>query len=458
MRLENDLGNDNIRQIVWRIALPSMLAQFVSVLYSIVDRMYIGHIPEVGDMALAGVGVCGPIVTMVSSFAFLVGVGGSPLMSMRMGEGNPEAARKIVANCFMMLCVISVVVTAVLIPLRKPMLLAFGASQTIYPFAEAYFTIYICGTLFSLLSSGMNQFIISQGFARVGMASVVIGAAANIALDPLLIFVCHMGVRGAAMATVISQIASCVFVLCFLFSRSVPVRITFSGYNWKIIGRVLALGFTPFVIIAVDNLMMIALNTVLQKYGGAESGDMLITCGTIAQSFMLMVTMPLGGITGGTQTILSFNYGAGKPERVLQAQRSIFKLCIGFTAIMFLLARLCGPLFVRLFTSDSVLAQKAVWAIRVFTLAVVPLAVQYEVVDGFTALGHVELALPLSFFRKLLYFTVLFCIPHFFAAENVFYAEAVSDIIPPVVSLTVYFLMIHKVLKKPCPGAELQKS
>ena len=304
----------------------------------------------------------------------------------------------------------------------------------------------------------MNQFIISQGFARVGMASVVIGAAANIALDPLLIFVCHMGVRGAALATVISQIASCVFVLCFLFSRSVPVRITFSGYNWKIIGRVLALGFTPFVIIAVDNLMMIALNPVLQKYGGAESGDMLITCGTIAQSFMLMVTMPLGGITGGTQTILSFNYGAGKTERVLQAQRSIFKLCIGFTAIMLLLARLCGPLFVRLCTSDYVLAQKAVWAIRVFTLAVVPLAVQYEVVDGFTALGHVELALPLSFFRKLLYFIVLFCIPHFFAAENVFYAEAVSDIIPPVVSLTVYLLMIRKVLKKPCPGAELQKS
>ncbi len=454
MRLENDLGNDKTSTVVWRIALPSMLAQFVSVLYSIVDRMYIGHIPEIGDLALAGVGVCGPIVTMVSSFAFLIGVGGSPLMSMRLGEGDTEQAKRIVANCFLALCVISALLTAVLIPLRRPMLLAFGASETLYPYADIYFTTYISGTLFALLTTGMNQFIISQGFAKVGMVSVVIGAVANIALDPLFIFVFGMGVQGAALATVISQLSSCVFVLRFMFSKSVPVPVTFGGYSLRILKNVFTVGFTPFAIVLVDSFMLIALNAVLQHYGGPEEGDLLVTCGTVAQSFMLMVTMPLGGITGGTQTILSYNYGARKTERVLLAQRYIAALCAGFAAIMFVLAWVCGPLFVRLFTTDAVLAQKAVWSIRVFTLAIVPLGVQYAIVDGFTALGHVEMAFPLSFFRKGLYFVVLFAIPMFLPAENVFYAEAVSDLIPPVISTVVYLLTIKKVLAKPCPGSE----
>ena len=219
MALENDLGRDNIRQLVWRIAIPSMLAQFVSVLYSIVDRMYIGNIPEVGDIALAGVGVCGPVVTMVGSVAFLIGVGGAPLMSISLGEGNEDRARRILANCFVMLLGAAVILTAIVLPLRRPMLYLFGASDATYPYADAYFTVYLSGTVFALLSTGLSQFILAQGFAKVSMRLVLLGAALNIILDPVFIFLLDMGVSGAALATVISQMASATYGLLFLFGK-----------------------------------------------------------------------------------------------------------------------------------------------------------------------------------------------------------------------------------------------
>ncbi len=448
MVMENDLGKDNVWKLVWRIAIPSMLGQFVSVFYSIVDRMYIGNIPNVGDLALAGVGVCGPVVTMVGSVAFLVGVGGSPLMSISMGENNMEKAQKILANCFLMICVFSVLLMAVVLPLRRPMLMLFGASEATYPYADAYFTTYMFGTLFALIANGMNQFVICQGFAKVGMKSVILGAVLNIVLDPIFIFGLKMGVTGGALATVISQMASAAYVLRFLFSYLVPVRITFGGYDWKIVGKVLTMGFTPFVIIAIDNVMIIAMNAVLQKYGGAANGDMLVTCATIVQSFMLIVTMPLGGISGGTQTILGYNYGARQTQRVKDAQKYIVMLCAGYTAIMFVLARLVGPLFVRLFTQDAMLAEKAVWAIGVCTLAIIPLGVQYELVDGFTAIGKVNISLPLSFWRKLVYFVALFILPAIWGAEAIFYAEPISDVVGPFTTMAVYGLTMNKILKK----------
>ena len=447
MVMENNLGQDHIRKLVWRIALPSMLAQFVSVLYSIVDRMYIGNIPEVGDVALAGVGVCGPVVTMVASVAFLIGIGGSPLMSRRMGEGKNDEARQILANSFLMLAVLAVALTVAMIAVRRPMLMLFGASAATYPYADVYFTTYLSGTLFALMATGMNQFIICQGFARVGMLSVILGAVLNIILDPVFIFLLNMGVRGAAVATVLSQLASCIFVLAFLFGRNVPVRITFGGYRVGIMGKILVMGFTPFIIIAIDNVMIIALNSVLARYGGPDQGDMLITCATIVQSFMLVVTMPLGGISSGTQTILAYNYGAGQTRRVLAAQRYIVLLCVAYTGLMFVLARLASPLFVRLFTADSVIAQKSVWAIGICTMAVIPLGVQYAIVDGFTGLGQVRYALPLSFFRKLVYFVPLFVLPALFGADAVFFAEPISDIAGPVVSAAVYCLAMPGLMK-----------
>lgn len=452
MRLENDLGRDDVRTLVLRIALPSMLAQFVSVLYSIVDRMYIGNIPEVGHLALAGVGVCGPVVTMVGSVAFWVAIGGSPLMSVRMGEGRGDEARRILSNCVMLLVAAAFVLMAVVIPLRGPMLRFFGASEATYPYAETYFTAYIGGTVFALLATGLNQFIIAQGFARVGMLLVMLGAVLNIALDPVFIFVLGMGVRGAAVATVLSQIASALGAVLFLLSGRAPLRIGLGGYSLRIVKKVLLRGFTPFAIIAIDSVMIIAMNAVLQRYGGALEGDKLVTCATIAQSFMLIVTMPLGGISGGTQTILAFNYGARKMDRVRQAQRRILLLCLCYVSVMFVMARLAGALFVRLFTQEEEIASLSFWAIRVCTLAILPLGIQYELVDGFTALGQVRLAFALSFFRKLAYFTALFALPAILGARAAFYAEPVSDILGPVVTVIVHRLTFDKVLDRRMEG------
>ena len=231
MRLENDLGHDRIRQLVFRLAIPSMLAQFVSVLYSIVDRMYIGNIAEVGELALAGVGVCGPIVTLVSSFSSLIGFGGAPLLSIRMGEKNQEEAKKVLANGFMMLFVISLILTAVSLLVKDQLLMWFGASEVTFPYADQSITVYLMGTVFALLSTGMNQFIICQGFAKIGMKSVMLGAVLNLVLDPIFIFTFHMGAAGGALATVISQACSAAYVLRFLFGSQVPVRITFGGYS-----------------------------------------------------------------------------------------------------------------------------------------------------------------------------------------------------------------------------------
>ena len=448
MSARNDLGRDEIGKLVLRIALPSMLAQFVSVLYSIVDRMYIGHIPGEGDAALAGVGVCGPVVTMAGSVAFLIAVGGAPLMSIRMGEGREDEAARILSTCARMLVAAAVLLMALVLPLRGPMLRLFGASEATYPCAEAYFTVYMCGTLFALLASGLNQFIIAQGFARTGMLLVMLGAALNLLLDPVFIFLLGWGVRGAAAATVLSQLVSAAGALWFLTRGQAALRLTRQPFCAQIAKKVLRLGFAPFSIIAVDNAMIIAMNAVLQRYGGAAHGDMLVTCATIAQSFMLVVTMPLGGITSGTETILAFNYGALRVDRVREGQRRIFALCVLYTAVMFVLARLAGPLFVRLFTQDAQQAALSFWAIRVCTLAVIPLGVQYEVVDGFTALGQVRLAFALSFFRKLVYFIALFALPALLGARAAFYAEPVSDVIGPAVSICVHWIMMNRVLSR----------
>lgn len=448
MKTVNHLGTDPIGKLVPRIAFPSMLAQFVSVLYSIVDRMYIGHIASVGDLALAGVGVCGPILTMIGAFSSLIGVGGAPLLGIRLGEKNEKEASRILANAFLMLVSLSLVLTAAALFFTRPMLMAFGASTVTYPYARAYFMIYVSGSVFALLSTGLNQFVICQGFASEGMKSVLLGAILNLLLDPVFIFVLHLGVRGAAIATVLSQIASCLYVLHILFGKTIPIRITFGGYSFAIMKRILTVGFTPFLIIAIDNVMIIAMNAVLQRYAPAGQGDSFITCATIVQSFMLIITMPLGGISGGTQSILAYNYGAGNSRRILEAQKTIIALCAGFTTLMFLVSNAAGTLFAQLFTSDPQIVSMVVRAIHISTLSVIPLGIQYEIVDGFTAMGRVRYSFALSFFRKFVYFTALFLLPRFFALENIFYVEPISDLIGPVVSMIVYWTSIQKILKQ----------
>lgn len=458
MRRENDLGKDDIKQLVFRIALPSMLAQFVSVFYSIVDRMYIGNIPVIGDTALAGVGICGPIVTLVGAFAFLVGVGGAPLMSIKLGEGDRDGARHIVANCFMMLMVLSVVLTGATLLLKEKLLMWFGASTVTFDYANQYITIYLLGTVFALLTAGLNQFIVCQGYATTGMRSVMLGAVLNIILDPVFIFWMDMGVQGAALATILSQMASCIYVLLFLFGNRPPVRITFGGYSFRLMRSILTVGLTSFLIIGIDNVMIIAMNAVLQRYGGPEQGDMLVTSCTIMQSFMLIVTMPLGGITGGTESILGFNYGARRPDRVIKAQKYIALLCVGFTTILFFVAQAIPQLFVVIFSRDPAVMAMASRAIRAYTMGIIPLGIQYVIVDGFTGMGVVKAALPLSFWRKTLYFVSLFFLPVYFGAEAVFFTGPISDFGGTLVSVTVYALTIKKILRKRAPQEELPQT
>ncbi|HIZ78202.1 MAG TPA: MATE family efflux transporter [Candidatus Lachnoclostridium stercorigallinarum] len=446
MSTVNPLDTDNMRGLVWKLAIPSMLAQFVSVLYSIVDRMYIGNIPEIGEVALAGVGVCGPIVTLVSSAAFLVGIGGAPLVSIRMGQRNYRAAGAILANCFLMLTVIALGLTAISLLIKNHLLMWFGASETTFVYADQYITVYLLGTFFALMSTGMNQFIICQGFAKTGMASVILGAVCNIVLDPVFIFVLDMGVPGAAIATVLSQMASCLFVLGFLFSRKPLIRITFGNYHWFIMRKVLIVGFTPFIIVAFDNILIISLNSVIQRYGGAGQGDMLLTCATIVQSFMLIVTMPLSGITTGTQTILGYNFGARRPDRIVKAEKNIFFMCLVFTTVMFIIAHTIPEYFVRIFTRDETYVKVTVDAIKVYTLGVIPLAAQYTIVDGFTGMGLSLAAMSLSTFRKTIFFLCVFCIPPLFGVEYVFYTEPVSDIVGAIGSVIVFALCFKRLI------------
>lgn len=446
MKLENNLDTDHIRELVWKLAFPSMLAQFVSVLYSIVDRMYIGNIPEIGGAALAAVGVCGPVVTLITSFASWVGIGGAPIMSIRLGQKNEKGAQKVVANCFVLLIIMAAVLMAVTYCFKERLLTVFGAGPAIFPYANEYLTWYLSGTAFALLSAGMNQFIICQGFARVGMMSVLLGAVSNIVLDPVFIFVLDLGVKGAAMATVLSQLASCTYVLCFLFGKRPPVRITFGGYQKHLMIRVLTLGLSPFLITATDSGLIIIMNMLIRHYGAGEMGDVLLTCNTIVQSFMLMVTMPLGGITGGTQTILGYNYGAGRPDRIRRAQKHIIGLGMVFTAIMFAAAMTLSDQFAHIFTKDPFFVETSVRAIRISVLAIVPLAIQYEVVDGFTGMGVAVLAVSQSMFRKLLYLTAMLILPALAGVENVFFAEPIADVIASVVAVGVYAVFSGNVL------------
>lgn len=446
MARENDLGNDSITQLVLKLAIPTMIAQFVNMLYSIIDRIYIGNIPGEGSIALAGVGICGPIVTLLSSFGTLIGLGGSILMAMRMGEGNMKRAKQILSNSFLTLVVLSVTLTVSFLLMKDKLLMWFGASETTFVYANTYMTIYTAGTFFALMAIGLNYFITCQGFSTIGMATVLIGAFANIVLDPIFIFVFDMGVAGAAIATVISQILSCSFAIGFLFSKRPPIKISFGNYSMGIILRIAAIGLSPFLILATDSVIMIIMNSVLQRTGGANA-DMLITAATIVNSYMSLITGPMGGISGGTQAIISFNYGAGKTERVREAEKKILLLCVVFTVIMFTISRFSAESFARIFVSDAEEIALAGWGIRTFTLAIIPLAFQYALVDGLTAMGRTKTALFLSMFRKISYAVLIVVFAYVFGAKNAFYSEPVMDFIGATMSTIVFLIVFEKHMK-----------
>ena len=443
----NDFGNDSVPGLVLRTAIPFMFAQFVNVLYSIVDRIYIGNIPQIGDVSLAGAGICAPIITLLSSFATLIGIGGSVLFSMRLGAKDQEKAKNLLGTSFSMLLVFSAALTILFLLLKAPLLQWFGASKTTFPYANTYMTIYTLGTFFALLSMGMNYFITAQGYPGLGMATTLIGAVVNIVLDPVFIFLLHMNIAGAALATVLAQLSSCVFVLLTLKQKKMPIPLTLAPIQRSTAVRILKMGFSPFLILATDSVIIIALNAVLQHFGGPEYGDTLITCATIVQSYMLLITSPMLGITGGSQPLISFNMGAGKVERIRKIVLCVLLLCIGFTTFMFLLSRFVPQYFVRIFTKNPEYASLSVWGIQVFTLGVIPLSFQYVFVDALTAMSLTKLSLFLSLLRKSEYFAATCLLPLFFAARMCFYAEPIADTLCFFSSSLAFFLIYKKYLK-----------
>lgn len=446
----NDFGNDPVPSLVLRISIPFMFAQFVNVLYSIIDRIYIGNIPEIGEISLAGAGVCAPIITLLSSFGTLVGIGGSVLFSMRMGQKDRQQAGRILGNSFSILLLFSVALTLLFLLSKDQLLIWFGASQAAFPYADTYLTIYTCGTFFALLSAGMNYFITAQGFPGLGMATTLIGALLNIVLDPLFMFGFHMNIAGAAAATVLSQFASCVFVLLVLFRKEkLPVRLHPVRPSRRLTVQILSVGFSPFLILATDSIIIIAMNAALQYHGGPEYGDTLITCATIVQSYMLLITSPMLGITGGSQPLTAYNLGAGKQDRICKIVKCVLLLCIGFTAVMFVLSRVFAELFAGIFTTGPEYISLSAWGIRVFTLMVVPLAFQYTFVDSLTALGMTRLSLGLSLFRKALYLLTVCLLPFFLSPSGAFYAEPLADGISAVASTASFLAVYFRFLRKP---------
>lgn len=425
---DSPLGTAPVGKLVLQLAIPAMLAQFVNILYSVVDRMYVGHIAGAGDAALAGVGVCAPVVTMITAIGALIGFGGGPLMSIRMGRRDMDGARQIITNSFYLLLALSVLATVPLLIFKRQILFAFGCSEVLWDYAQAYFTTYVSGT---------------------AMRSVMLGAAVNIALDPVFIFALHMGVRGAALATVLSQACSTVYILRFLFSDRAAVRITRQPVNFGWMRRIVQVGLSPALIIALDNVLLISINVMLRKYGGADS-DMLIACAAIMQSFMLVITMPLGGMTAGTQSILGYNYGACDEKRVMKAFRCIVLLCLVFCGIMFLLAQTVSGAFVKIFTKDPAYIDMAAYMIRTYSLGVLGLTIQYPFVDGMTGMGLVKWGLTFSMLRKGIFLISVFVLPPIFGATAVMFSEPLSDVVSAVFSGCAAMFLLPKLVAKQC--------
>lgn len=443
-----DLGSPRVLPTVLKLVIPAMIAQFINVLYSIVDRMYVGNIAGIGDTALAAVGVCAPITTLISSFAFLIGTGGAPLFAMALGEGKEETSKKILTNALYSLAAIALIVTAIVFAFEKPLLMTFGASGSTYAYARQYLLIYAAGALFSITATGLNQYITAQGYSGMGMLTTVIGAAANIALDPLFIFVFRMNVAGAALATVLSQFLSFLFVAVFLLLKSTKIRLSLGRASLRLIGKIVKLGISPFIIMATDSVIIIVSNAVLQSRGGAD-GDLWITVSTVVQAFFQLITMPMMGISTGSQPVISYNYGAKNTALIKKAEKYITALCLGFTVFMTLVSLFAAGPFVSLFTSNAEIASRSVWGIRIFMIGVIPLSFQYAFVDGLTALGQPQYAIVLSLTRKLVvYLGCILVLPVFWGAQAVFYAEPAADICAAILSSAVFLIVFPKILKK----------
>lgn len=444
---KQDMGTGNIKSLLLKLMIPAVVAQVVNLLYNIVDRIYIGHIEGIGAAALTGVGLFTPILMLLNAFAMLIGAGGAPRTAIAMGQGKKEDAEKIISNSFTMLLCFSVVLTIVFYAAAPTLLRLFGASDTTLPYALEYSRIYILGTVCVLLVMGMNPFITAQGFAKVSMMTTVIGAVINIVLDPILMFGFGMGVKGAAIATVLSQAVGAVWILIFLTGSktNLHLRKQYLKPEAKIIGPVMALGISTFVMLTTESLLSISFSSSLARYGG----DLAVGAMTVITSASQLATMPLSGLCQGSQPVVSFNFGAGNKSRVKEAFRFELTLCAGYTILFWVLMMLLPGAVAGIFTSDTELIQYTTWAMRIYMAGIFSLGFQICCQQTFMALGQAKVSLLLACLRKLiLLIPLIFILPLFM--ENkvfaVFLAEPVSDIIAAVVTTSTFFSRFNRIL------------
>ena len=448
MNQNYDLGCDPVGRLLLRLSVPAIAAQVVNMLYNIVDRIYIARIPEVGSLALTGIGVTTPIVVLVTAFTSLIGIGGSARTSIAMGEGDGERAERVLGNCFSAILCIGVLLTAAILAGKGPLLTLLGASEATFGYADDYLTIYIAGTLCVMLTVGLNSFITCQGMSMTAMLTVLIGAVLNIVLDPIFIFVFGMGVQGAALATVLSQGVAAVWVLAFFFGKKTRLRIRRRNlrFSREVILPVLALGASPFVMQSTESLLSITYNVSLAKYGG----DLAVGAMAVLVSLRQVMQLPLTGLTQGAQPILGYNFGARNPARMRQTVR--YTVCAALVyVLLFWAAALFAPeLLAGVFTPDRDLIAFTAWAIRIYFAVAVCSCFQHCYQQCFLALDEAKISLLLALLRKIvLLIPLILILPHFF--ENklfaVFLSEPVADAIAAAVTTLAFQLRFRTILR-----------
>ena len=442
------LGTAPIGKLLLRLALPTVVAQLINMLYNVVDRIYIGHMPEEGDLALTGVGVCMPIIMIVSAFAALISSGGAPRASICLGKGDTETAERILGNCLSLQLVVSTVLTVLLLLFNRPLLLTFGASENTVEYAVSYMSIYALGTAFVQLTLGMNAFITAQGFTKISMLSVVIGAVSNILLDPLLIYGLGMGVRGAALATILSQALSCVWVITFLLSRRSILRIRPVNLrpDVRIILPCLALGSATFVMQASESVISVCFNSSLLSYGG----DIAVGAMTILTSVMQFALLPLQGIAQGAQPILGYNYGAKNTDRVRKTYRILLVTCLTYSVVIWGLVLLFPRAFASVFTPDPALLDFTSRVLPIYFFGVGLFGIQIACQMTFVSLGNAPSSVIVAVVRKfVLLIPLIYVVPHFVsdATVGVYLAEPIADILAVTFTSVLFFFRFRKSLR-----------
>lgn len=444
----NHLAQGSVGKLLWKLALPAIVAQLVNLLYNMVDRIYIGHIAGTGDLALTGLGLCFPIIMVITAFSSLIGGGGAPRVAIAMGRGDRDGAEKIMGAGIAALTAIALILTVATEIFAAPLLTLFGASAQTLPYALSYMRIYAAGTIFVMFALGLNPFITTQGFSRDAMTTVLIGAVLNILLDPLFIFALGMGVQGAALATVISQGVSALWVLRFLTGKKslLKIRRACLRIDMKILAPVLALGISPFIMTATESLINITFNMSLSRYGG----DVAVGAMTILGSVMQLQMMPTQGLAQGAQPIMSFNYGAGNVDRVKQAIRLLITCCVSYTMLFWLAVMAFPAAFVRIFNDSPELMAATVSALRVYMAMSGLFGIQMAVQQVFVSLGQAKLSLFIACLRKIiLLIPLILILPNFFADKvfAVFLAEPVADFLSVTTAALLFIFNIRKILR-----------